>query len=59
METAFGSVSLKIARLEDAAARISPEYEDCRRCAQRHGITVEEVRREALRVYNSEHGEHS
>lgn len=59
VETSFGSVSLKIARLDDGAARVSPEYEDCRRCAQRHGITVEEVRREALRVYNSEHGDHS
>lgn len=59
VETSFGKVSLKIARLDDGAARVSPEYEDCLRCARQHGITVEEVRREALRVYYAEHGGHS
>ena len=59
VETAFGRVGLKIARLDDGPARVSPEYEDCRRCSLQHGVTVEEVRREALRVYHSEHGEHS
>jgi uncharacterized protein (TIGR00299 family) protein len=59
VETAFGRVALKIARPDDGPARVSPEYEDCRRCSLHHGVTVEEVRREALRVYNSEHGEHS
>jgi len=59
VETAFGAVSLKIVRLDDDLTRVSPEYEDCRRCARQHGVTVEEVRREALRIYDNQHGEHS
>ena len=50
VSTPYGPVTVKIARLDDSVVRISPEYEDCRRAALEHGVTLEQVRAAALRA---------
>jgi uncharacterized protein (TIGR00299 family) protein len=59
VRTPFGSVAIKIARLEGEPVRVSPEYADCLRCARRHGVTVDEVRREAAQAYRRRQGDGS
>jgi len=56
VDTRFGRIAVKISRLDGRPVRVSPEYEDCRRCAEQHQVTVDEVRREALRRYEDKGG---
>jgi len=50
VETRFGAVAVKIATLPGGVTRATPEYEDCRRLAEEHGVPLAEVRREAERA---------
>ncbi len=50
VETPFGPVRVKIARLKDRTVNISPEYEDCRQLAQQHQVPVKEVYNAACRI---------
>ena len=45
VETRFGPVRVKIARLGSLITNIAPEYEDCRALARRHGVPVKDVYR--------------
>ena len=47
VETAFGSVRVKVKELGGAAVDAAPEYEDCRRVARERGVDVREVMRTA------------
>jgi uncharacterized protein (TIGR00299 family) protein len=51
VETAFGPVGVKVAWLGDRVLRVQPEYEDCAALAERHGTTLERVRRAALEAH--------
>ena len=50
IETKYGKVGVKVGKLGDAVKNISPEYEDCRRIAEREGIPLKEVYEEARRA---------
>ncbi len=43
VETRYGTIGVKIARLPDGGLRPSPEYEDCREAAARHGVPLRAV----------------
>lgn len=43
VETIYGKVNIKIASLPDGSQRASPEYDDCRRLAQEHGVAIREI----------------
>ncbi len=43
VETTYGRVNVKVARLGERVVNISPEYEDCRRVAQLSGQPLKEV----------------
>jgi hypothetical protein len=43
VETPYGPVRIKIAWWADGQAKIAPEYEDCRRLAEQHGIPIREI----------------
>lgn len=43
VETPFGPVGVKIARLKERAVSVSPEYEDCRRLAQEKGVPLKQI----------------
>ena len=43
VETPYGSVHVKVAELPDGTTKRAPEYEDCRRLAEQHGVPLREV----------------
>ena len=52
IETPWGEVQMKIARWPSGQlANASPEYEDCRVIAARHGLALKHVMQEAMRIY--------
>jgi len=52
VQTAWGQVSIKIARLASGEiANAAPEYEDCRKLAQKHRIPLKQVMDAAMQAY--------
>ncbi|MGP0564786.1 MULTISPECIES: nickel pincer cofactor biosynthesis protein LarC [unclassified Nitrospina] len=49
VKTRFGSVKVKVGWLDGLPVHISPEYEDCRRIANKKKVPLREVYEEALR----------
>jgi len=47
VETPWGSVPVKVAELGGEAVHIAPEFEACRKLAERHGLPVRRVMEEA------------
>ncbi len=47
VDTRYGRISIKIARLPNGGLKTSPEYEDCRKAAEQHGVSLQSVTREA------------
>jgi pyridinium-3,5-bisthiocarboxylic acid mononucleotide nickel chelatase len=48
IETPYGPVQVKVARLPDGSTKRAPEYEDCRKAAQAHGVPLRLVYEAAL-----------
>ncbi|MEX2316687.1 MAG: nickel pincer cofactor biosynthesis protein LarC [Pirellulales bacterium] len=53
VDTPWGSVAGKIAHLPDGTRRFAPEYEDCRKLAQQHGIALAEIISAATAAFRS------
>jgi uncharacterized protein (DUF111 family) len=51
VETPYGPVRVKIARLEEGAEKAAAEYEDCRRAAEEHAVPIRLVYEAALTAY--------
>jgi len=47
VETRFGPIAVKVAQLPGGALRATPEYEDCRKAAEQHGVSLHAVTHEA------------
>ncbi|HQE92698.1 MAG TPA: nickel pincer cofactor biosynthesis protein LarC [Anaerolineae bacterium] len=47
VDTPYGPVHIKVAELPDGTTKRAPEYEDCRRLAEEHGVPLREVYRAA------------
>jgi uncharacterized protein (TIGR00299 family) protein len=47
VETRFGTINVKVAHLPNGGLRATPEYEDCRKAAERHGASLHAVTHEA------------
>lgn len=43
VKTPYGMISIKVGRRHGRDVTISPEYEDCRRAAEEHGVTLRAV----------------
>lgn len=54
VETAYGTVTMKISLLEDRPVNYVPEYEDCRRLAEEKGVPLKEIQAAALHAYLQE-----
>lgn len=52
VETVYGPIRIKIGTLGQDIKKISPEFEDCRKAAIEHGVSLNEVQTEALKKYN-------
>ncbi len=55
VETRWGSVRVKVARLPDGTARAKPEFDDCQALARKHGVSVQHVYLAALDAWTSSH----
>jgi pyridinium-3,5-bisthiocarboxylic acid mononucleotide nickel chelatase len=51
VQTPWGEVRMKVANLNGSIANYAPEYEDCRRIADRHKVPLKQVMQEATRRY--------
>jgi uncharacterized protein (TIGR00299 family) protein len=51
VETAYGEVRMKIARDQNRALHVQPEYEDCARLANEKGVALIEVQQAAHAAY--------
>jgi hypothetical protein len=52
VETPWGTVNIKIARWTDGSVcNTQPEYEDCRRIAERHNLPLKQVLQQAMQAY--------
>ena len=51
VETPFGSVRIKIGRRNGEVVTVSPEIEDCRKCAAQGGMPVKDVYDAALSIF--------
>ncbi|MEW6230929.1 MAG: nickel pincer cofactor biosynthesis protein LarC [Chloroflexota bacterium] len=49
LSTRFGEIRVKVARRGEAILHVAPEYEDCKRAARQHGVTLSAVYQEATR----------
>jgi uncharacterized protein (DUF111 family) len=51
VQTSFGAVSIKVARLNGRVVNATPEFEECRAAALRAGVPLREVEVEAREVF--------
>ena len=51
VETEFGPIDLKVARLGNGAVKLMPEYEQCREAARRTGVALRAVEEAARAAY--------
>ncbi|MDF1512365.1 MAG: nickel pincer cofactor biosynthesis protein LarC, partial [Anaerolineae bacterium] len=56
VDTTYGEVRVKVAQLENDTVKSAPEYDDCRRLAEKHGVPLREVYQAAHEVAKSEFG---
>ena len=47
VETRYGAIAVKLARLPGGGLRATPEYEECRKAAEQHGVSLHAVTHEA------------
>jgi len=47
VDTRYGAIAVKLTDLPDGSVRVTPEYEDCRRLAEEHGVALRVVQQEA------------
>jgi pyridinium-3,5-bisthiocarboxylic acid mononucleotide nickel chelatase len=52
VETAYGAVKVKVARLEGRIVNAAPEFEDCRRLADEKSVTLKDVMRAAQAAWS-------
>ncbi|MCL6630528.1 MAG: LarC family nickel insertion protein, partial [Armatimonadetes bacterium] len=51
VSTKYGDIRIKVGLLGGREIVASPEYEDCRKAADAHGVSVQTVYKEALLAY--------
>jgi pyridinium-3,5-bisthiocarboxylic acid mononucleotide nickel chelatase len=57
VQTRFGEVRLKVARVKGKVLQVSPEYEDCRKLAEEKKVALREVMEEAMRQGLAKNGQ--
>jgi pyridinium-3,5-bisthiocarboxylic acid mononucleotide nickel chelatase len=53
VESHWGPIRIKVGKLQGEVVNCAPEFEDCRRIAEAHGVPLKTVMQEALRLYLS------
>lgn len=57
VETRYGKVRVKVAKIRGQIVNAAPEYDDCRRIAEEKSIPLKEVMAEALAAFRQEQSE--
>jgi uncharacterized protein (DUF111 family) len=57
VQTTWGEVRMKVANLNGTITNYAPEYEDCRRLAEQHGVPLKAIMQEAMKVYLDQQNE--
>ncbi len=55
VNTPHGSIRLKVARLNGHILNVAPEYDDCRRAAEEHGVPLKQVIAETVQTWEAQH----
>ena len=55
VQTPWGRVRIKVARLNGQVTNFAPEYEDCREIAADHSVPLKTVLQEAVKLYLDQH----
>jgi pyridinium-3,5-bisthiocarboxylic acid mononucleotide nickel chelatase len=55
VQTTWGGVRIKVARLNGQVTNFAPEYEDCREIAADNGVPLKTVLQEAVKLYLDQH----
>ena len=50
VNTAYGPINVKVAQLPDGGVRATAEFEDCRKAAEAHGVSLRAVTQEAEHI---------
>ena len=53
VKTQWGEIKIKIGLLNGVEVNAAPEYEDCRRCAEKHAVPLKLVMQSALAIYQT------
>ncbi|MBK9316227.1 MAG: nickel pincer cofactor biosynthesis protein LarC [Acidobacteria bacterium] len=54
VETPYGPIRIKLARTSDGSiVNASPEFEDCRSAAEKHGVPLRDVQMAAMKAYSN------
>jgi uncharacterized protein (TIGR00299 family) protein len=53
VETQYGTVGMKVSRLDGEIVNLAPEYEDCARIARQRNVPLKSVQQEAISRYTS------
>jgi len=53
LQTEFGPVRIKIVKLPDGKTKAAPEYEDCRKLAEQHGLPIRDIYRLVLQNFKT------
>jgi hypothetical protein len=53
VQTEWGEIKIKLGLLNGVEVNAAPEYEDCRRCAEQHGVPLKLVMQSALAIYQT------
>jgi uncharacterized protein (TIGR00299 family) protein len=56
VETPFGTIRVKVARLNGQLLNVAPEYEDCRDAALKHGVPLKQVIAEVTSQFQEQNG---
>jgi uncharacterized protein (TIGR00299 family) protein len=51
VETEYGSVKIKVSKLDGNVVNVAPEYEDCARIARETGVPLKQIQALALKAY--------
>jgi pyridinium-3,5-bisthiocarboxylic acid mononucleotide nickel chelatase len=52
VHTPYGEIRIKVARWEEGE-KVAPEYEDCRRAAESHGVPLQQVYQAAMHAHSA------
>lgn len=52
VHTPYGDITVKMAYMGDECVHMKPEYEECRQCAQEHGVSLQRIYEEVCRSFD-------